>query len=297
MSYQSTDVYVLDSTPANNPVEGVLVRVFDETNVNFITEAATNADGLAGFTLFTATYNLRFYKFGVQVPQPQVAVVQEPVAGQPLLNAFNAYATIFEHPISNDVRLCRASGFFRDVTGAPQPNLDIHIIAQFAPILLEGSAVLSERRVLRTDKDGFACVDLIRCAKYSAMVQGHEDTLREVEVPDSPSVNLPDLLFPLVESVSFDVAGPYDLLVGETIELTPIVVASNGVPLIGVGAGDVQWGSSDESVLSVATTATTVTLTGKAAGTAELQASRLNTSIIHIPETTIQGVPQAVTVT
>ncbi len=297
MTYQSVDMHVMDSTPAQNPVEGMLVRVFDETNVNFLTQDTTDSDGHVGFTLFTATYNLRFFKFGAQVSQPQVAVVQEPVAGEPLINAFNVTATVFVHPIANDARLCRASGFFRDVTGAPEPNVDIHIIAQFDPVILEGSAVLSERRILRTDKDGFACVDLIRCARYSAMVQGHEETPRLIEVPDAPSVNLPDLLFPVVDVVSFDVDGPYSLSVGEVLEVTPTVVGSNGVPLVGPASGDVQWSSSDDSVLGVAQTATTVTLTGKAAGSAELRATRINTTIVRIPDTAIQGVPQAVTVT
>lgn len=297
MSYQSVDVHVMDTTALQGPVEGMLVRVFDEANVNFITQDTTDVDGRVGFTLFTATYNLRFFKFGAQVPQPQVAVVQEPAAGEPLLNAFNVFAEVFVHPIANDARLCRASGFFRDVTGAPEPNVDIHIIAQFDPIILEGSAVLSERRVLRTDKNGFACVDLIRCARYSAMVQGHEDVLRLIEVPDSPSVNLPDLLFPVVEAVTFDIPGPYNLAVGEKLELTPTVVGSNGVPIPGTASGDVQWSSSDSSVLGVATATTIIVLTGMVAGTAELIAERRNTSIIRIPETPIQGVPQTATVT
>jgi len=129
------------------------------------------------------------------------------------------------------------------------------------------------------------------------MVQGHEDALREIEVPNSSSVNLPDLLFPVVEAVTFDPPGPYALTVGEKLEITPTVVGSNGVPIPGVAGGDVQWSSSDNSVLGVATTATTIVLTGIAPGTAELAAARRNTSIVRIPETPIQGVPQTATVT
>lgn len=296
MSYQSVDVYVEDTTANKNPVEGVLVRVFDSTNTVFYSEATTDSEGRAGFTLWTNTYNLRFYKFGVQVKQPQVIVVEEP-SGPVLINAFTASATIFEHPIANDPRLCRASGYFRDITGQAQPGLDIHIIGSFSPILLEGAGVLSERRAIRTDREGFACVDLIRGAKYIATVQGFEDTQRSLEVPDLPSVNLPDLLFPIVEKVSFDQDGPYSLTVGQVLELTPTVTASNGVPLSGPAYADVIWSSSDTSVLDVGLTSTTLQLTAKKAGTAELRAERRNTSIIHIPLVPILGLPQSVTVT
>lgn len=296
MSYQSVDVYILDAV-TSNPVDGVLVRVFDAANKVFYSQAITDSSGRAGFTLWTNTYNLRFYKFGAHVDQPQIIQVTEPAYGAVQVNAFNAYATTFVHPVANDPRLCRASGFFRDVTGAPQANLDIHIIGEFAPILLEGAGVLSERKTLRTDKAGFACVDLIRCAQYKATVQGTEDTQRSLSVPDAPSANLPDLLFPVVDSVSLEPAGPYTLAVGATLEVVPTVLASNGVPLTGPAGADVRWSSSNSAVMSVGMTATSLVLTGVAAGTAELQVTRLDTSIIRIPQIDIQGVPQVVTVT
>ncbi len=296
-SYQSVDIFVTDSTPLKKPVEGVLVRVFDENNVNFQTEDTTDANGRVGFTLYTQKYNLRFFKFGTQVPQPQEFEVLEPAPGPTLVQTFDVTATVFEPPLANDPRLCRASGFFRDVTGAPHAYLDIHIIGQFEPILLEGAGVLNERRLTRTDKEGFACIDLIRCANYTATIQGHEDQLRDISVPDAPSVNLPDLLFPVVEEVSFDISGPLSLSAGSTLTLTPTVVASNGVVLPGPGAGDVVWTSSDPAVFKVTVGVETLELQGLTAGTAELQAARTNKTIIRIPDTPIQGVPVSVTVT
>lgn len=296
-SYQSVDVLVFDSTALRLPVEGVLVRVFDELNKNFHTEATTDSDGKVGFTLWTQTYNLRFYKLGAQVPQPQVIEVLEPSPGDPLLQQFEVTATIFEHPIANDPRLCRASGFFRDVTGAPHAHLDIHIIGQFEPILLEGAGVLNERRSVRTDEDGFVCVDLIRCANYTLTMQGYEDQQRSISVPDAPSVNFPDLAFPVVAAVSFDISGPHLLFVGDTLVLTPTVVTSAGVELTGTATTDVRWSSSNPSVMSVTTGPETLTLTAIASGGAELVAERANQSIIRIPSTGIAGQPVGVTVT
>jgi hypothetical protein len=290
-SYQSVDVTVVDDTPSGDPVEGMLVRVFG-TSGDFHTQDTTDADGNVGFTLWSQDYDLRFYKFGAQVSQPQRITVSETEA-----NEFNVLATVFEPPLSNDPRLCRCSGYFRDITGAPHKNVDIHLIGGFNPILLEDSAVLSERRTVRTDEDGYVCVDLIRGACYEATVQGFEDTQRWVLVPDQLSASLPHMLFPIVAEVTFDPVGPYALAVGGTLELTPTVLTSSGVPLEGTAQQDVIWSSSDGAVFSVAVGQTTLTLTGVGPGTADLEVVRQDNSIVHIPLTVIQGSPQEVTVT
>lgn len=289
-SYQSVDVYVLDNTPAHEPVVGMLVRVFN-TSGGFFTQEVTDSDGHAGFTLWSQEYDLRFYKAGVQVKQPQRISISETLA-----NEFNISATVFVHPVANDPRLCRASGYFRDISGAPQPNVDMQFLAEFNPILLEGAAVLSERRTIRTDGDGYACIDLIRCAKYLVTLQGLEDEQRQVSVPDLPSANLPDLLFTVVAEITFDPEGPYIMAVGEILDLTPTVIGSNQVPLEGTATGDVRWYSSDETVLCVSFDATQLHILARAAGTAQILAERNNKSIISIPDTGIQGIPQTVTV-
>lgn len=290
-SYQSVDVYVKDTTPAEDPVSGMVVRVFD-TGGAFHTQETTDSDGHVGFTLYTQEYELRFYKFGAQVPQPQRIIVSETDP-----NVFDAAATVFVHPISNDARLCRCSGYFRDITGAPHKGVDLIFQGQFDPILLDGAAVLSERVATRTDGDGYACVDLIRGANYLLTVQGMENCLRQVSVPDQPSANLPDLFLTIVEEVTFDPAGPFSIPAGSTEEVVPTVIGSNQVPLVGTATADVLWSSSDETVFTVGVEPDKLVLTGVAAGTAELLAVRLDNSIISIPDSGIEGVPQAVTVT
>ena len=290
-SYQSIDVNVKDNTPTEDPVEGMLVRVFD-TSGAFFTQDTTDSNGDVGFTLWSQDYNLRFYKQGVQVSQPQRITVSEVVA-----NAFDVEATIFVHPISNDPRLSRASGFFRTIAGGPHKNVDMHFQGQFDPILLEGSAVLSERVSVRTDGDGYACIDLIRGAIYLVTIQGFEDCLREISVPDQPSVNLPDLLFTIVGEISFSPAAPFSFPAGSSFDVVPTVIGSNLVPLVGTANADLLWSSSDEAVFSVSVETEQLVLAGVAAGTAELTAVRRDTSIISVPDTGIVGVPQTVNVT
>ena len=45
MSYEQVDIYVLDSTPAASPIEGVVVSVYDSYGKMFYTRGTTDADG------------------------------------------------------------------------------------------------------------------------------------------------------------------------------------------------------------------------------------------------------------
>lgn len=295
-SYQSVDVFVVDNTALKTPVSGVLVRVFDETNTNFVTQATTDVSGRVGFTLWTQNYNLRFAKVGTHTPQPQVIEVLEPEPGAPLVQEFEAQTTVFTQPIASDPRMCRASGFFRTVSGGPQPGLDLHFAGQFDPVILEGSGVLDTKRTIRTDAEGFVCLDLIRCANYMVYGQGFEDHPRRIRVPDLPSCNLPDLLFPVVGAVTFDPTGPVALSTGQELVIIPAVVDSAGAELTGTAAGDVQWSVSDSAIVSLVVGSSTLTLRGLSPGGSELRASRRRNTVIRIPNTPIQGVPLAVTV-
>lgn len=293
MSFEPVDVFVKDSTPLQNPVEGVLVKVYNQAGSVFFTQATTDALGKASFLLETLAYSLRFNKFQIGFTQPQILTVLT----APATNVFDVAADVFEFPIATDARLCRCSGFFRDVSGSVKPYLDIHFIAKFDPILLEGSAIVTERQTIRTDKNGFASIDLIRGAQYSVTIQEFEDRLREISIPDASSANLPDVLFAVADEVSLTPAGPYSLAVGESLELIPVVIASSGLELTGAATADVQWRSSDDTILAVTVTTDTVTIRGNAPGSANITVERTDQTIIRIPDTPIQGQPIAVTVT
>jgi hypothetical protein len=196
--------------------------------------------------------------------------------------------------MAKDQRLCRASGYFRDVTGAPRPQLDIHFISKFNPVLLEGSLVMDERRQLKTDKEGYACLDLIRCAEYLVTLEAFEDQPRTIRVPDAPSCSLPDLLFPVVAAIQLE---PVTLAVGVEKQVIPIVLDSVGVPIPGSAYGDVNWSVEDATVATLTVTSGYLALLGLKAGTTRLLATRKDTTIIRIPDTGIEGVPVNVLVT
>jgi len=294
MSLSSVNVYVKDDTVDSNPMPGVVVRIFDATGTNYLMQAMSDSNGLAGFTLAApATYQVRFFKEQCSIQQPQNMVV--PDAGT---SNYTAIGHVYVPPEAVHPRLCCCSGFFRRPDNSPAIGHLIHIIPKFDPILFEGAAMLTELLKHRTDESGYVQFNLVRFGQYEVTVEGFEDQVRIITVPDAPSVNLPDLIFPVVESISFDPPGPYSLGKGTFNELTitPTVRTSDGRVLPGVAIADVQWGSSDNNILAVLPTDKTIVLRGLTPGVVQLTAIRTDCSIIRIPNPPIEGVPVDVTV-
>jgi hypothetical protein len=280
VSFEPVDFYVRDSTPFSAPVAGATVKVLSADGKLVYGQITTDLLGHAGFLLPSGIpFQARFYKFQVGFTNPQLFTVLP----SPLLpgqsNVFDVAAVLITPPVPTDPRLCTAYGFFRDPTGAPQEGVDIHFIAKFDPVWLEGAAVLKERVIVRTDERGYAQVNLIRNGQYDVTVQGEEDVVRAISVPDYPNVNLPDLLFPIVSKVVLTPSGPYSLRVGEELALGLEVFSSAGASL-GVGTGDIMLSTSDGSVLNYTISPTGLTLLGVGSGTAQINIVRADLSIV-----------------
>jgi hypothetical protein len=169
-------------------------------------------------------------------------------------------------------------------------GLTLHFIPTFDPVLLEGAGMLAERISVRTNNEGRASVNLVRFAKYDVTVEGIEDTLRQVIVPDAAAVNLPDLLFPVVRGVSFDTVLPIEISVGTTVEITAHVFTTDLRELDQLGS-DVLWSLSNPDLVNFEVRQHTIWLQGIRPGSSQLLAERKDKTIVRIPNTPIIGVP------
>jgi hypothetical protein len=290
---ESVDVYIKDSSPNALPIEGVLVRVFNQAGAIFYTQGTTNSLGLAGFSLPEGnTYQLRYYKQKVGFTQPQYAEV---LAGG--LNAFEVVGDLLDIPTSTNPRLCRCYGFFRRPDNSAAAGHDMHIITKFNPMLLDGDAVLTERIHTRTNEEGYVEFDLIRNAHYDVTVEGFEDCTRHIEVPDAPSCNIPALFFPIVSEIQFDPPGPWTLATGVDMAVTTTVITNAGQILDGAARYDIRWSSEDSSIAVPIITDDGLTIRAVSPGTTQLLAVRSDNSIIVIPDAGIVGQPVDITVT
>lgn len=293
MAFQTVDLYVNDTTPQKNPVSGVVVKVLSTDGKLVFGQVATDSSGHAGFLLPDGTtYQARFFKFGVSFTNPQLFTVPSGQAA-----SFNIPAQLITPPVPTDARLCTAFGFFRDITGAPQSDLEMQFISKFDPTWVDGSGVVKERVKVFTDKKGYAEINLFRLGHYECTVVGEEDITRCIKVPDQPNVNLPDLIFPIVQSVVTSPSGPaFSVGVGQSVLIGITVYGSDGENL-GSGQGDVIYSSSNLNVLGFGISKLGLTLMGVAPGVVMVTLTRSNKSIVHIPDLPIQGSPFVVTVT
>lgn len=300
MSFESVDIYVNDTTPSANPVSGVVVKILSQDGTQTFSQVTTDASGHAGFLLPAGptgtTYQLRTYKFAVGFTNPQLFVVMPSPLAPGQSNAFDITATLLTPPVATDARLCVAYGFFRDVTGAPQANVEIHIIARFDPVWLEGAAVVKERVIVRTDENGYVQVNLIRNGHYDCTIQGEEDITRRLVVPDAPNVNMADLIFPVISNIVLTPPGPYTVAAGSRL-VVPMAAFSSDGDNRGDAVGDILLSTSNQAVLSYSFGGGNLTLIGNTPGTAQINIERANKSIVRIPDPGIINGVISVTVT
>lgn len=310
MANETVRVFVVDEkSPTPDPIENVLVRVFDSTGATFITEDYTDVQGIADFTLDgddpPNEYQIRLSKTGVAFDgnlgddskSPQLIEVYTPASASPSgTNDFTVKGQTFSRPVATDPRLCRASGFFRRADGQPYPFLDVIFTPRFKPAIVDGDSVMWGSITTRTDEDGYLEIDLFRGGEYSVMVETLADCPRLVVVPDASSENLVELLFPVVESVTFAPTS-VSIAVGEQAEVVPTVEASDQRVLEGAAIGDVDYVVADEGVATVIKQADSLIITGVAPGTTQIDVSRLDETIVVIPDPGISYTPLSITVT
>lgn len=296
MPLETVQISVVDDTLSADPVDGVVVRVYDSTGTTLITEATTG-DVLSGAVELVLdgddpalTYQLRFYILGGSIRSPQYIEVFSPPALAPTgANNFEIEATVFTLPTAPNPRLCRASGYIWRPDGRPNKGVDLAFVPCFRPLVVEGYGVLGERVNARTDKNGFVQIDLIREGLYLATVESHENVQREVMVPDRSSINIMHLLFPIIGAISYDPLGPFALNAGDFLEITPTLTATDFRELTGTAHEDVVYSTDDPSIATVEVRSDRVVIYGVAAGTTNLRVSRRDTSIVYIPDPGING--------
>jgi uncharacterized protein YjdB len=310
MASETVRVFVEDEqSPTPDPIENVLVRMFNAAGDVFISQDYTDVLGIADFTLDgddpPNEYTIRLSKQGVAFDgglgddskSPQLIEVYTPPAGSPSgTNDFTVRGQTFTRPVATDPRLCRLSGFFRRSDGEPYAWLDFRFKPCFKPAIVDGDGVLWGTIDARTDEDGYIEIDLFRGGEYRVLVETLDDDERLIVIPDVSSENIVEILFPVVETVVFLPASLL-LAVDDSEEVVPTVTASNQQVLEGTAQQDVEYTSSDEAVAIVAVQNDLLVITAVGPGTCQIDVARLDESIVVVPNTGITYTPLSITVT
>lgn len=288
------DIVLEDATPPHDPINGVTVFVYDAAGAALITSGSTNPSGLVQFMLDGATptptrYQLRTFKTGISSPQPLYIDVFSPPGDAPTgANRFRIRANVFTLPQAINPKLCRLSCYFKGLDGRPLPAVDVHFIGRFSPLVVDGEGVFGERRVARSDKDGYFQIDLWRKGCYRAVIQGHENVGRSIYIPDLPAANAMYVMFPRVSAVTFDPPGPWSLGVGQELQLMTNVELTSGHVIEGTAPEDVSYTISGEQG-SVIVLEDRVVLRGAVPGISTLRVQRVDNTLAYDPDTEITG--------
>lgn len=208
-----------------DPIEAVLVQIYDELGTTFVTQATTGPSGDVTFILPGTpdpgtTYQLCFFKAGVIFdPATYLIQVLEPVVA-PQTNVFDVVGVIATLPQPVNPDYCRISGVLTDVSGVgiagrsirilpgqsytdPQANLGHHFTSD--PTIINGNIAIAPTTV-RTDSKGYVDFELPRGGMYYLHISGAANPITIVEpflVPDISACRLHDLLFPYIASVTY----------------------------------------------------------------------------------------------
>lgn len=294
MPIETVRVAFVRDTGPTALLDGVVVRAFDTGN-NLITIADSgppNEDGIALLdlegSLEGTEYQLRFFRAGSRIEPKRILVFSPASAAPTATNDFMVTVQLFELPVATDSKMCRASGMLLGPARMPRRNVTLTFLPKFDAFVDEEAVSMPGRFTSRTDNEGYASVDLYRYGMYEVTIEGREPVTRNIQVPDRANIFLPHLLFPVVVWVSYAEAPPYTMQVGQTLWLTPTVVATDYRKL-GAGFEDVRYESSDPTLASVQPLGDRIAIRGIRAGTAFLRASRLDRSIVYLPDFGIQG--------
>ena len=318
MSSEEVTVYVDNLSPPGEAVDNVYVGLHDSSTKALLQTAYTGAGAFASgqviFSNVDSDLNSGVYELRIVPPYPSIVksgkvqnitVLSNPVA--PKSNIFDIQLTPKSLDVATDTNLCRCSGYFLDSTGRPIKNVSIHfnednlrnLDYQVGATSFETRVVIPQTRIGLTDKNGYLTIDLYRGAKYQAYVEGYENLFRIIEIPDAASVNLADVLFPTISSVTYyqdeDPLQPLSaptIAVGidETVTLSFKVYLRSGVE---AAPSEIEFSSPDISKLEISSSDNLLTLKGISAGS-DLKIGIAGTdkdgSIIIKPEPQIIGI-------
>lgn len=199
----ATNIYIFDDSLTPEPVNGVVVNVYNSTTFALVASATSNSAGRAAFSLPGSTspgttYEVRLFKLGVIFSNPLFIQVIEPVVSN---NDFNVTGILLTLETATDPRCCRCTGRFLDYSNRPVPNILVRILAQAItngqiPKIVDGNLISPEAMNLRTDENGFIKVDLLQGAKYWIMFSGEDDNVVQITIPTRSSINLIDVMYP-----------------------------------------------------------------------------------------------------
>lgn len=189
------NIYVKNDDVLNSPVQGVVVAIYNMSSV-FVTQQTSDSLGLASVSLPTGNYRVYAFKLGFSILQPQLLTV--PIATS---IDYELIGHIRELPESLDPKTIRVSGYLTDSSNRAKKNHTLQFFHDYT-LVVDETVVSNIPVTYMSDEKGYFQFDLMRKQKYK-----HdyllEQELCNIETPDLPAIELPNLIFPIPQLLTF----------------------------------------------------------------------------------------------
>lgn len=200
----AVNIFVKDTQPSPQPIEGVVVNVYDPVTLLLVAAGTSDSSGLVTLLLdgtdIGTMYELRSFKSTVLFDNPKRIEVVDPL-GSGQTNDFDISGTLTTLPVATDPSMCRCTGQFVDFSGRPIVGATVRILQIMesgfqSPKVLNSNMVSASSMTLQTDTNGKVSLDLIRKGQFNVSFSGEDEVVWNIIVPDRSSVNLIDLIHP-----------------------------------------------------------------------------------------------------
>jgi hypothetical protein len=191
-------------------VQGILVEFYDLSAV-FQTSGTTDVNGEVTVTLPVADYDVAFYKAGVSIlpKQPQrIQVLTSP----PNSNLFLVTCHEKVPPESTDPLRCTVFGKILGQDGGGTKSKIVFALVKEVSVLATNIIDILSRKEIHSDEEGYYEFELLRGQEYDVFFLYLDSFLGIPQtaklcaiVPDSASVELHKLLFPIPLTADFSV--------------------------------------------------------------------------------------------
>ncbi len=164
--------------------------------------------------------------------------------------SYTVVGTAVSSTTPDDPSLCRVTGYLKDIHGNAIRGREITVRNIYTPAAVGSSTlILQEHQQVRSDSTGKVQFDLYQGATVRIEMPGRlSEIVKEVVVPEAASIDLIGLIFPYLESVTFD-EDTYAAVVEEQFTIGFTGLLSNGEEASASLASALTWEISDEDVL------------------------------------------------
>lgn len=296
---------ITDNTkPTGAALEDVTVRVFSEDGETFVTQGTTDEDGELVLELTDeTTYWVRFFKVGYQFASKLTVDVDSSESS----NTFDVEGTdLLEYPPSTNEYLCRASGYVRGADWAPRAGLRMTFMLTGEPRVVADQVMVSSDLITESDDDGWIEVELVQGGTYDVIVQGMDDEVQRVQVPELQAISITHLIWPYTQTLEYG-SSSVTVAVDEEEEVSATVTLSSGVTTpFTMDSGDrysarsfLKFKVEDEDICGITwDDDDNVVIEGKKAGSTTITATvNEDAEVTRLPEPTRSIAELTVTVT